>query len=172
MSDRLPTKTALSALLHCSSTPGQDGAVTQVEIDEVLGLCIESLVLNVPSRLQGTLPCVTKLPKFLPTMQCQVTPLRSSNCLAISLLSVIVVSVWRTVFLMWFHIRLTFSMLNFSMASCAVNIALPQLTDFDGFLLHVFGLGNNMSHILDLGCEHSISSTTPDDWMMLRGVAS
>lgn len=63
--------------------------MTQVEVDEVLGLCTESLVLNLSSRLQGTLPCVTKLPKFLPTMQCQVTPLRSSNCLAVSLLSVV-----------------------------------------------------------------------------------
>ena len=26
------------------------------------------------------LPCVTKLPKFLPTTQCHVAPLRESNC--------------------------------------------------------------------------------------------
>ena len=26
------------------------------------------------------LPCVTKLPKFRPTMQCHVAPLRESNC--------------------------------------------------------------------------------------------
>lgn len=29
-------------------------------------------------------PCVTKLPKFLPTTQCHVAPLRESNCDVVS----------------------------------------------------------------------------------------
>ena len=60
----------------------QDRAVSEVEVDEVLGLCSLSAVLRLSvaqSKVYRVLPWVTKLPKFRPTMQCQVAPLRSSN---------------------------------------------------------------------------------------------
>lgn len=34
---------------------------------------------------EGSLPCVTKLPKFRPTMQCHVGPFLSSNCVMVSM---------------------------------------------------------------------------------------
>lgn len=55
-------------------------AVAEVEVDEVLRLCRE---VSYGVRRSGDdvdRPWVTKLPKFLPTMQCQVAPFRSSNC--------------------------------------------------------------------------------------------
>lgn len=61
----------------------QDRTVSQVEVDEVLRLyCDVSLGHRLRrgcSKGLSSLPCVTKLPKFLPTMQCHVAPLRSSN---------------------------------------------------------------------------------------------
>lgn len=36
------------------------------------------------STKQDGWPCVTKLPKFRPTIQCHVDPLRSSNCTRVS----------------------------------------------------------------------------------------
>jgi hypothetical protein len=56
--------------------------VAEIEVDEVLRLC-DSRVSRVGSRallsLRVSLPWVTNEPKFLPTMQCHVAPLRSSN---------------------------------------------------------------------------------------------
>ena len=55
----------------------KDRAVSEVEVNEVLGFCTG---LSGGSRFDGIiLPCVTKLPKFLPTTQCHVAPLRESN---------------------------------------------------------------------------------------------
>lgn len=83
----------------------QNGAVTEVEVNEVLCFCrsrVSECVLGDlhcrdgsvwmsqrghPQR-RGTVPWVTKLPKLRPTMQCHVGPFRSSNvflmCCAIS----------------------------------------------------------------------------------------
>lgn len=53
--------------------------MSQVEINEMLRLC-KIVSHPVRPRLEGQdIPCVTKLPKFLPTMQCQVAPFLSSN---------------------------------------------------------------------------------------------
>lgn len=54
--------------------------MAKVEVDEVLGLCLRVSrdVLDEGEIL--TVPWVTKLPKFLPTIQCHVAPFRSSNC--------------------------------------------------------------------------------------------
>jgi hypothetical protein len=60
----------------------QDGAVAKVEVDEVFGLCMAVSRFAAKSaycRPRYPLPCVTKLPKFLPTMQCHVAPFLSSN---------------------------------------------------------------------------------------------
>lgn len=59
----------------------EDGTVSEVEVDEVLGLCIWVGVLRWLSGSEGNVPWVTKLPKFLPTMQCHVAPFRLSNCI-------------------------------------------------------------------------------------------
>jgi len=110
-----------------------------------------------------------------------------------------VVSCWRTVFLMWCAIscieslaavgdldvvqaRLTFSMLNFSIASCAITRCrlasalqivtltlgkrdfsqMSQLTNFNGLLLHVFGLKTNMSHRCTTHDIHEIHTMSAD----------
>ena len=109
------------------------------------------------------------------------------------------VSCWRTVFLMWCAIsyieslatvgdldvvqaRLTFSMLNFSIASCAITKCrlasalqiiililgkrdfsqISQLTNFNGLLLHVFGLKTNMSHRCTTHDIHEIHTMSAD----------
>ncbi len=56
----------------------QDRNMSQVEVDEVFRLCC-SVSSRARSQLQPFSPCVTKLPKFLPTMQCQVAPFLWSN---------------------------------------------------------------------------------------------
>lgn len=64
----------------------KDGAVSEVEVDKVLGFCGGSQsVSGSPSRSgeRTSIPWVTKLPKFRPTMQCHVGPFRSSNVLLI-----------------------------------------------------------------------------------------
>ena len=99
----------------------EDGAVAEVEVDEVLCLCKCRYVSTLsPSEMKFTdtakqasktgkgkkgsyKPWVTKLPKFRPTIQCHVGPLRSSN-----------------VFLMC--CAMSFSVLNLSIASCAVVV--------------------------------------------------
>lgn len=59
----------------------QNSAVTEVEVDEVLRLC-DGISIGFASRgIRARVPCVTKLPKFLPTMQCHVAPFLSSNWL-------------------------------------------------------------------------------------------
>ncbi len=57
------------------------GAVTEVEIDEMLCFCRFLLALFPRSFFfhGAPIPCVTKLPKFRPTMQCHVAPARESN---------------------------------------------------------------------------------------------
>lgn len=50
-----------------------------IEVDKVLGFC-GGLEISCPDLRACRLPCVTKLPKFLPTTQCHVAPLRESNC--------------------------------------------------------------------------------------------
>jgi len=120
-------------------------------------------------------PWVTKLPKFRPTIQCHVGPLRSSN-----------------VFLMCCAI--SFSMLNFAMASCAAQTSalrtasLPppptavsprpaplgcgcgcgwcRRTDVDGLLLHV------LAHVrgLDLRCSRRRLADAP--WEMAGAESS
>jgi len=72
----------------------QDGAVSKVEVDEVFRLCIRGcvsiehpvsgIVCHVMGSLDSNVPWVTKLPKFRPTMQCHVGPLRSSNYVPVS----------------------------------------------------------------------------------------
>jgi hypothetical protein len=60
----------------------QDGTVSEVEVNEVFGLCINCgrlAVGLVTWKTDRYIPWVTKLPKFLPTMQCHVAPLRVSN---------------------------------------------------------------------------------------------
>lgn len=165
MSDCFLIKSAHFSLLHCSSTPGvfrhcscsieftlllsleqKDGAVTQVEVDEVLGLCINSSVSSVFSRLWSTLPCVTKLPKFLPTMQCQVTPLRSSNCPAVSLGFPMVISVWRTVFLMW--------------CAMSCNMSSASVHDLDRNLYQTYLFDVELFHGF-LCCERSVGQHSP-----------
>lgn len=58
----------------------QDCAVSEIEVDEVFRLCLRlSIYARYASKLKNPslfLPCVTKLPKFLPTTQCHVAPLR------------------------------------------------------------------------------------------------
>lgn len=58
--------------------------MAEVEVEEVLRLWgAPSVRRPVAAGLGwGHIPCVTKLPKFLPTMQCHVGPLRSSNYIA------------------------------------------------------------------------------------------
>jgi hypothetical protein len=43
-----------------------------------------------PDEPASNVPWVTKLPKFLPTMQCHVAPLRLSNCALVSTDDVVV----------------------------------------------------------------------------------
>lgn len=60
--------------------------MTQIEVDEVLRLYSIVSIVEVSTyghHFKETIPCVTKLPKFLPTMQCHVAPLRSSNCVSL-----------------------------------------------------------------------------------------
>ncbi len=62
--------------------------MAQVEVYEVLRLCgrangpgqIQVGSRGVAARGWSNIPCVTKLPKLRPTMQCHVGPFRSSNC--------------------------------------------------------------------------------------------
>ncbi len=63
--------------------------MSQVEVDEVLGLCGWTRWWNVSVMFAFpeawlwctmSVPWVTKLPKLRPTMQCHVGPFRSSNC--------------------------------------------------------------------------------------------
>lgn len=59
----------------------QDGAVTEIEVDKMLRFWTGSAyALRLVSFARWQLPCVTKLPKFRPTTQCHVAPLRESNC--------------------------------------------------------------------------------------------
>lgn len=56
--------------------------MAEVEIYKVLRFC-EILAYSILWLLFGFSacpPCVTKLPKFLPTMQCHVAPALESNC--------------------------------------------------------------------------------------------
>lgn len=66
----------------------QNGAVPKVEVDEVFRLCnLDGVVSRRSGKLSSqssNSPCVTKLPKFLPTTQCHVAPLRESNCDVVS----------------------------------------------------------------------------------------
>jgi hypothetical protein len=63
----------------------QDGAVTEVEVDEVLGLCCWSDSSCYTSEAWiNSIPWVTKLPKLRPTMQCHVAPFLLSNCAKVS----------------------------------------------------------------------------------------
>lgn len=137
--------------------------MAEVEVDEVLCLCAcRHVSIHPPLKPLDKAPngkgkgergnyepWVTKLPKFRPTIQCHVGPLRSSN-----------------VFLMC--CAMSFSMLNLSIASCAAGVVsrgasagrmmalwaldrhgLGERTDLDSFLLHL------VAHVggLDLGCS-------------------
>lgn len=102
------------------------------------------------------LPCVTKLPKFLPTMQCHVLPaFPSSNYVGRSALQTPAARHYiprpspRTFSFMNFAI--SFSIVNSSIALDAAHWLIPCFhrdkamigashTDFDGFLLHFFAL--------------------------------
>lgn len=56
--------------------------MSEIEVDEMFGFCRRVSSISVSRCDDGTsIPWVTKLPKFRPTMQCHVGPLRSSNVL-------------------------------------------------------------------------------------------
>ena len=65
--------------------------MAEVEVDEVFRFCsglVSPRLKQVhDSQLQRGrvrfVPCVTKLPKFLPTMQCHVAPFFESNCVEV-----------------------------------------------------------------------------------------
>jgi hypothetical protein len=62
----------------------QNCNVAEVEVDKVFRLCT---VISTASTINhpDVIPCVTKLPKLRPTMQCQVAPFRWSNWRTVSL---------------------------------------------------------------------------------------
>lgn len=74
----------MSAVVCSLGLEKEDGAVPEVEVDEVFRLW---LYLSVEKDCEWDLeravtwssPWVTKLPKLRPTMQCHVAPLRESN---------------------------------------------------------------------------------------------
>lgn len=56
--------------------------MAKVEIYKVLRFCgvLAYSILWFLFEFSARLPCVTKLPKFLPTTQCHVAPALESNC--------------------------------------------------------------------------------------------
>lgn len=54
--------------------------MANVKVNEMLRLCPSMLGQIFPYEGSHHGPCVTKLPKLRPTMQCQVAPFLASNC--------------------------------------------------------------------------------------------
>ncbi len=62
----------------------EDSTVSEVEVDEMFRLCSKKInesykIIDASTSEGGWIPWVTKLPKFLQTIQCHVGPFRSSN---------------------------------------------------------------------------------------------
>jgi len=80
----LPADTNVAKVHPLLCLEQQNGNMAKVEVDEVLRLCEQGSVrASTSSNPYGPhmdiSPCVTKLPKFRPTMQCQVAPFFESN---------------------------------------------------------------------------------------------